>query len=92
MKELIIREGNSFKDTMKNYSYVPEREMAFVHPIFSLAKSLIEKNEIYQKRFWKRFNDRRGSVGSLETFQRGVNQEMSNILNIDDPSTFSHFQ
>ncbi|CAI2375334.1 unnamed protein product [Moneuplotes crassus] len=91
MKNMIIDCGNLFKKEMKNFSFVPEREKAYKHPIFGLAKRLMENNEIYFKKFWERFEDRRNKVGSFEKFKRRVDREMQGIIDLDDPSTFAHF-
>ncbi|CAI2375263.1 unnamed protein product [Moneuplotes crassus] len=88
MKKLIIEEGDSFKEDMKNFSFVPQRERAFKHPIFSLAKRLMDNNEIYFKKFWERFQNKRGKESSLEEFKRRVDFEMNDILSLDDISTF----
>ena len=91
LKQLIIVEAEAFKSKMQNFSFVPQREIGFKHPIFSLAKRLMEKNEIYANKFWKRFEGRRDSNGSLETFKRLVRREMSEIMDLDDKQTFAHF-
>jgi len=91
LKQLILVEAEAFKSKMQNFSFVPQREIGFKHPIFSLAKRLMEKNEIYANKFWKRFEGRRDSNGSLETFKRLVQREMSAIMDLDDQQTFAHF-
>ena len=86
-KQDIILEGEKFKQDMGNFSFVPQREKASRHPLFMLAKHLMEKNEIYYWKFWMRFQKRREKSRNKDKFKRLVNKELAQIPSLE-PSHF----
>ena len=45
--------AQKFKIPGNNFQTIDERREKFQHPIFSRAKSLINKNDMYEKEFWQ---------------------------------------
>lgn len=76
----IISKGLSYKSLFKKFSWATERRSNLNHPFIRLAKNIVNKNEIYSKKFWRRIiESRKKEIQDLDKYRKLISNKLGEI-------------
>lgn len=83
-KQRILTEIKAFKLVWDDFSIAKNRSQLFKHSIIRLSKTLVYKNEIYNKRFWKRVLDtRRKEITFVDQYKKHFEMDLEQVKMIN---------
>lgn len=83
-KQRILAEIKAFKLVCDDFSIAKNRSQLFKHSIIRLSKTLVYKNEIYNKRFWKRVLDtRRKEITFVDQYKKHFEMDLEQVKMIN---------
>jgi len=79
-QSLILEWSRTFKMPGSNFQTIKERRKKLNHPVFRLAKSLINKNDMYEKEFWQWIIETRSKpIADIDGYKQLISKDMATI-------------